>query len=108
MLHFSDRALAVIQKAISDKQPTPAGLRLGLLGSQCSGLRYVIRLEAEASAGDRIVQYQNLTLFIDPDSFDGLQGVQVDFVERDGESGFSFDNSNFSAACSGCSKNQAA
>ena len=107
MLHFTDQALDTIQRAMQTKQPTPRGLRLGVMGSPCSGLKYVIRLEQSPTSDDQVIHCQGLSLFVDLDSVSKLQGVRVDYVEQDGRRGFTFDNPNPGGGCTGCAKSAA-
>jgi len=107
MLQFTEQALATIQRAMQAKQPAPRGLRLGVMGSPCSGLKYIIRLEQAPASDDQVIQCQGLSLFVDLDSVSKLEGVRVDFVEQDGRRGFTFDNPNQGSGCSGCHKSTA-
>jgi len=104
MLHFTEQALSAIQGAIRARPTPPGGLRVGVAGSQCAGLRYLIRLEDAPASDDRIVEQQGLSLFIDSDSLGRLQGVEVDFVDDGGRRGFTFDNPNLAQGCAGCTK----
>lgn len=104
MLHFTDQALSTIQDAIKARPAAPKGLRVGVMGSACSGLQYVIRLEDSPASDDQIIACQGLSLFVDIDSVSQLEGVRVDFVEEDGRRGFTFDNPNVAQGCSGCDK----
>ncbi len=104
MLNFTEPALATIKRAMSDREPAAAGLRLGVMGSPCSGLKYVIRLETGPASDDQVIECQGLTLFIDIDSYSQLQGVVVDYVEEGERRGFTFDNPNLTSRCSSCDK----
>tara|TARA_R110002094_G_scaffold168651_1_gene151305 strand:- start:706 stop:1026 length:321 start_codon:yes stop_codon:yes gene_type:complete len=106
MLHFSDQALNTIQSAIQARISAPGGLRVGVMGSACSGLQYVIRLEEAPSSDDQIIECQGLSLFVDFDSVSRLEGVQVDFIEDGDRRGFTFDNPNVAQGCSGCDKSK--
>jgi iron-sulfur cluster assembly protein len=106
MLQFSDQALATIHNAIKARPATPKGLRVGVIGSACSGLRYVIRLEDAPGSEDQVIHCQGISLFVDIDSVSKLQGVKIDFVDQGERRGFTFDNPNSSQGCSGCNKSQ--
>ncbi|WP_426415174.1 HesB/IscA family protein [Aestuariirhabdus sp. LZHN29] len=108
MLNFTDQALSTIRSALAARDSRTAGLRIGVVGSPCSGLRYLIRVEDNPTSDDQVFESQGLVLFIDNESTSHLQGVQVDFVEQDGRKGFTFDNPNQNSGCSGCSKSTAA
>ncbi len=104
MLHFSDQALQTIRDAMQSRQTAPAGLRVGVVGSPCSGIKYVIRLEDTPDSEDEVVSCQGLSLIVDRDSVIRLQGVKVDFISDGERRGFTFDNPNVSSSCSGCNK----
>ncbi|RRJ82943.1 HesB/IscA family protein [Aestuariirhabdus litorea] len=108
MLHFTEHALSTIRAALAARPNPAAGLRVGVVGSPCSGLRYLIRLEDQPAQDDQVVESHGLSLFIDNESVPRLQGVRVDFVEQDGRKGFTFDNPNQDPACAGCNKSSAA
>lgn len=108
MLQFSPTALQTIHQAIGRRQSPPAGLRVGVVGSPCSGLRYIIRLESSANPDDALIDCQGLTVLVDADSVEKLQGVQIDFVEQGDRRGFTFDNPALSNACASCNKSERA
>ncbi|WP_207061209.1 iron-sulfur cluster assembly accessory protein [Motiliproteus sp. SC1-56] len=107
MLQFSEQALVKIRDAMAAKMPRPSGLRIGVVGSPCSGVRYIIRLEQQPNADDQVVQCQGVPLYVDVESYPRLQGVRVGFIEEGERRGFTFDNPNLANSCAGCPSTRA-
>ena len=99
----TEKALAHIRFAIAKENISPAegGLRLGVQGGGCSGLSYVIRFENGPAERDRIFQFGDVRVFIDPKSFIYLHGMVLDYEETLMRQGFVFNNPNAQKSC-GC------
>jgi iron-sulfur cluster assembly protein len=102
-IEITEKALAHIRSAMAKESISPAegGLRLGVQGGGCSGLSYVIRFEAGPAERDRIFQYGDVRIFIDPKSFIYLHGMVLDYEETLMRQGFVFNNPNAQKSC-GC------
>ena len=46
--------------------PEQGGLRLGIQGGGCSGLSYNIRFDTQPRERDRIYQFDDIRIFVDP------------------------------------------
>jgi iron-sulfur cluster assembly protein len=77
------------------------GLRLGVQGGGCSGLSYSVRFDTQPRERDRIFQYGEIRVFVDPKSFIYLNGMTVDWEETLMQRGFVFRNPNAKKSC-GC------
>jgi len=77
------------------------GLRLGVQGGGCSGLSYVIRFETAPAERDRIFEYGEVRIFVDPKSFIYLNGMVLDYEATLMRQGFVFNNPNATKSC-GC------
>jgi iron-sulfur cluster assembly protein len=77
------------------------GLRLGVQGGGCSGLSYLFRLEAKPRATDRIFEFGDVKVFVDPKSMTYLDGMTLDWKDSLIHSGFVFDNPHVKKSC-GC------
>ena len=82
-------------------RPSRAGLRLGVQGGGCSGLSYNIRFDTQPRERDRIFQFGDVRVFVDPKSFIYLHGMTLDYQETLMQQGFVFVNPNASKSC-GC------
>jgi len=63
---------AIVKEGISPEQ---GGLRLGVQGGGCSGLSYNIRFDTQPRERDRIFQFGDVRVFVDPKSFIYLHGM---------------------------------
>ena len=84
---------AIVKEGISPEQ---GGLRLGVQGGGCSGLSYNIRFDTQPRERDRIFQFGDVRVFVDPKSFIYLNGMVLDYQETLMQQGFVFVNPNAS------------
>ena len=77
------------------------GLRLGVRGGGCSGLSYNITFDSQPRERDRVFQYDDIRVFVDPKSFVYLNGITLDWEESLMQRGFVFRNPNAKKSC-GC------
>jgi iron-sulfur cluster assembly protein len=102
-VQVTERALERIRVAIEKEGISPAqgGLRLGVQGGGCSGLSYNIRFDTQPRERDRVFQFGDVRLFVDPKSFIYLSGMILDYENTLMKQGFNFVNPNASRSC-GC------
>ena len=99
----TEKAIARIRSAMAKEgiSPEQGGLRLGVQGGGCSGLSYNIRFDTQARERDRIFQFGDVRVFVDPKSFIYLHGMTLDYQETLLQQGFIFVNPQATKAC-GC------
>ena len=102
-LQVSEKAIARIRSAMAKEgvSPEQGGLRVGVQGGGCSGLSYNIRFDPQPRERDRIFQFGDVRVFVDPKSFIYLHGMTLDYQESLIQQGFVFVNPNASKSC-GC------
>ncbi|HET7183230.1 MAG TPA: iron-sulfur cluster assembly accessory protein [Terriglobales bacterium] len=102
-IQVTERALAKIKVAMAKEgiSPEQGGLRLGVQGGGCSGLTYNIRFDTQPRERDRIFQFGDVRVFVDPKSFIYLHGMTLDYQETLMQQSFVFVNPNASKSC-GC------
>jgi iron-sulfur cluster assembly protein len=102
-IQVTERALKRIRIAMAKENvsPTEGGLRLGITGGGCSGLSYNIRFDSQPRERDRIYQFDDVRIFVDPKSFIYLHGMTLDYEETLMRQGFNFVNPNSTKSC-GC------
>jgi iron-sulfur cluster assembly protein len=102
-IQVSDKALARIRSAMAKENVAPdkGGLRLGVQGGGCSGLSYNIRFDTQPRERDRVFQFEDVRVFVDPKSFIYLHGMILDYNETLMQQGFVFVNPNSTKSC-GC------
>jgi iron-sulfur cluster assembly protein len=102
-VQVTDRALKRIRVAMAKEgvSPVEGGLRLGITGGGCSGLSYNIRFDSQPRERDRIYQFEDVRVFVDPKSFIYLHGMTLDYQETLMQQGFVFVNPQATKSC-GC------
>ena len=85
----------------AEHQPV-SSLRIALVRTRCMGGRgftYRLGLEDSPSKDDAVLDYNGLTVFIDPASSGYLHGAELDYVESPEGTGFTVNNQNVVAKC---------
>jgi iron-sulfur cluster insertion protein len=77
------------------------GLRLRVIGGGCAGFQYDLYFEDAPTEFDEQFESRGIKLFVDPLSYQYLDGTEIDYVESTHGSGFKFGNPNVSSTC-GC------
>jgi iron-sulfur cluster assembly protein len=84
-----------------DKRGNGVGLRLGVTQTGCSGYSYVINYADEINDSDIVFEDKGVTVVVEPDALELIDGTEVDFVKNGLNEAFSFRNPNISGEC-GC------
>ncbi|HEV8524243.1 MAG TPA: iron-sulfur cluster assembly accessory protein [Terriglobales bacterium] len=102
-LNVTEKALARIRSAMVKEgvSPEQGGLRVGVSGGGCSGLSYNIRFDTQPRERDRVFEFGDVRVFVDPKSYIYLHGMTLDYNEGLLQSGFAFVNPNANKSC-GC------
>ena len=80
-IQVTEKALIKVRGAMAKEgiSPEQGGLRLGVQGGGCSGLSYNVRFDTQPRERDRIFQYGDVRVFVDPKSFIYLHGMILDY-----------------------------
>jgi iron-sulfur cluster assembly protein len=99
----TEKALSKVRSAMAKEgiSAEQGGLRLGVQGGGCSGLSYNVRFDTQPRERDRIFQFSDIRVFVDPKSFIYLNGMTLDYQETLMQQGFVFVNPQASKSC-GC------
>ena len=102
-IQITEKAIARVRSAMAKEgvSPEQGGLRVGVQGGGCSGLSYNIRFDSQPRERDRIFQFGDVRVFVDPKSFIYLHGMTLDYNETLMQQGFVFVNPNAQKSC-GC------
>lgn len=100
-IKLTPRAIEMAKKAIEKRGVPTEGLRLGVKGSGCSGLSYVIEFADKVRGRDHVFEFDGLKVIVDPKSLIYLRGSTLDYEMKLMQHGFKFINPNEKSSC-GC------
>jgi iron-sulfur cluster assembly accessory protein len=100
-ISLTPNAVAKVRGIMAQQNPTPAGLRVGVVGGGCSGFSYSLQFDTSAGMMDKVFDMDGLKVFVDATSIMYLNGCRVDYVETLEGAGFKFENPNVKSTC-GC------
>ena len=102
-IQVTEKAISKIRSAMEKEgiSPEQGGLRIGVQGGGCSGLSYNIRFDTQPRERDRVFQFGDVRVFVDPKSFIYLHGMILDYQETLMQQGFIFVNPNSTKSCGG-------
>lgn len=101
MIHVTDKAVAKIKEISEAEGIGHLRVRLRVIGGGCAGFSYDLYYEEAQSEIDEVQEVSGVTIVIDPLSYQYLDGVEIDYVEKSLSEGFTFNNPNVSGSC-GC------
>ena len=90
-----------VQKLRSGHPAPDSALRVKVVGGGCSGFSYKMDFDSQSGAHDKVFEFGDVKVLIDPKSYLYLQGVELDFDDSLGGKGFVFQNPNAKRTC-GC------
>lgn len=100
-VNLTPKAVEKVKEILAQQNPSPAGLRVGVVGGGCSGFSYSMSFENAAGMMDKTFEFDGLKVFVDATSAMYLNGCIVDYVESLEGAGFKFENPNVKSTC-GC------
>jgi iron-sulfur cluster insertion protein len=101
MITITEKAADKVKEIADGEALQGQGLRLRVVGGGCSGFSYDLYFEDKPTDMDETFQANGVNLYIDPLSFQYLDGTEIDYVEGMHGSGFKFNNPNVKGTC-GC------
>lgn len=100
MITVTPKAVTKIREAFA-REGVAGGLRLGVLGGGCSGLSYQLKFDTRPRPTDKVFEYDDVKIFVDPKSMLYLDGMILDWKDSLVYSGFEFQNPHAQKSC-GC------
>jgi iron-sulfur cluster assembly protein len=101
-LSLTEKAVRMIKLTREEEKMDPAsGLRVAVRGGGCSGFEYALDFELESRETDLVLEYDGLSVFVDPISARYLDGTEIDYILGATGAGFKFNNPKASGTC-GC------
>jgi len=99
VITLTEKAIHAVGRFIASSESPTAGLRIEVTDGGCSGYQYGLKLEAEHTPEDTVIDCGSVKVFVDPTSMPMLDGMSVDFVDSLEGSGFKFTNPNAAKSC---------
>lgn len=100
-LIFTDAAARKVKELIDEENNPNLMLRVFISGGGCSGFQYGFTFDENFNEGDTRVENGDVTLLIDPMSFQYLAGAEIDYSEGLEGAQFVIRNPNAATTC-GC------
>jgi len=102
MVQLTPVAITKVKEILQQQTPSPAGLRVAVVGGGCSGFSYHMAFENQVNESSyNVYDFEGLKVLVDQKSEMYLEGVQIDYIETIEGSGFKFNNPNVKSTC-GC------
>jgi iron-sulfur cluster assembly protein len=101
VMSLTDNAAKQVNALLVQRKKSSLGIRVGVKSGGCSGLKYFIEYADEKNQFDEVLNDKGVTIFIDPKALMYLLGTEMDYVEEQFKSGFTFTNPNEKGKC-GC------
>lgn len=102
-IQFTPKAIEITKQVINDEGEPNDNVRVAIVGGGCSGFQYSMDFEKNKRDDDVVIEYDGLTVYIDPISLQYLYGTTIDYISDENGSGFKFFNPNPPRrTCSGC------
>jgi len=98
---FTSEAAAKVRELILEESNPGLKLRVYITGGGCSGFQYGFTFDESIDEGDITVQRDEVTLVVDPLSFQYLEGAEIDYSESLQGARFVIRNPNAATTC-GC------
>jgi len=98
-LNVTDKAAEKIKALI--EQEKKQALRISVKPGGCSGFEYGMELDDKTTDDDIVIEQKGIKIFVDKESMQKLDGVNVDYVDSLQGAGFKISNPNASKTC-GC------
>ncbi|MDG2155706.1 MAG: iron-sulfur cluster insertion protein ErpA [Gammaproteobacteria bacterium] len=98
---FTDAAARKVGELIKEEENPNLKLRVFISGGGCSGFQYGFTFDEELQDGDTSVVNSDVTLLIDPMSYQYLVGAQIDYKDDISGAQFVIRNPNAQTTC-GC------
>ncbi len=103
LITITQRAAEYIKVLLAKRGKESLGIRVGVKTGGCSGLSYVIEYADAKGAFEEMIEDKGVVVLIDPKAIMYLIGAEMDYVEEQFKSGFTFANPNEKGKC-GCGK----
>jgi iron-sulfur cluster assembly accessory protein len=100
-INMTPLAVERVHKLMQEREAEGYALRVFVSGGGCSGMQYGMALDNQPRPNDLKFNFDEVTLLVDPQSIQLLDGATIDYVDDLMGGGFKVENPNAVASC-GC------
>jgi len=100
-MNITTKAIEKVQEIAIKQNLVSYSLRIAVVGGGCSGFSYDIDFDESEQPNDFVLEEGGIKVYVDPMSFQYLDGTKIDYIESFKFSGFHFENPNATGTC-GC------
>jgi iron-sulfur cluster insertion protein len=100
-LGLSDSASQQVSRLKIEKEQPQLMLRVFVQGGGCSGFQYGFQFDEEHDDDDLVIEHGEVTVVVDPLSFQYLEGAKIDYLDDLMGCRFVINNPNAATTC-GC------
>ena len=101
MITLTDKAAEKVKEIRESEGLGAQGLRVRVIGGGCAGFQYDLYFEEAPTDLDENFESHGVKLYVDPLSYQYLDGTEIDYVEGLHGAGFKFVNPQAKSTC-GC------
>ena len=101
MITITEQAAGKVREIADAESLGGQGLRLRVVGGGCAGFTYDLYFEDKVGEMDEQFESHGVKLYVDPMSYQYLEGTEIDYVEGLHGAGFKFNNPQSKGSC-GC------
>lgn len=101
MISLTDIASEKVKQLIEAEGQPDLALRVAVRPGGCSGFQYEMFFDSDIADDDLKVDFDGVSVVVDPASAPHLEGATLDYKDSLMESGFTINNPNVSRSC-GC------
>lgn len=104
-IEFTDDAIEEAHAAMEAESLDPQEYGLRVIAKEkncnCGSLAYGMRFDPEPADEDTVSTYDGIQVFVDPESYEYIEGATVDYVSERDRAGFVVDTPHTEGGC-GC------
>ena len=100
-ISLTPAAVDYVKRIRANEGKEGQALRIGVKAGGCSGYSYFLGFTTERRGSDTVLEYDELTVYVDPRSLDVLAGTEIDYQRGLLGTGIQFKNPRVKKTC-GC------
>jgi iron-sulfur cluster assembly protein len=100
-ISLTPSAVEYVKRLRAQQEKDGQALRIGVKAGGCSGYSYFLGFTSDRRSSDLVLQYEDLSVYVDPRSLEILDGTVIDYTRGLIGTGIQFKNPRAKRSC-GC------